>query len=73
MGVVHGSPKPKHWLRPVGAPVEDVRIIDFGAARVLDADDVPPKLRRDWFVLAQDEFTRAVWDEYAELLHALGL
>lgn len=72
-GVVHGSPKPKHWLRPRGAPVDDIKIIDFGAARVLEGEDVPPELKRDWYVLPPDEFRECVFHEYRELLSALGL
>lgn len=72
-GVVHGSPKPKHWLRPPGAPIDALKIIDFGAALILDGEDVPPELKREWCVLGQEKFMRCVLDEYRDLMRALGL
>lgn len=74
LGVVHGSPKPKHWLRRPGEPISEIKIIDFGAARVLDGEDLPDELRRKgWLVLSAEEFKESVWDEYVDLMRALGL
>jgi len=55
-GVLHGSCKMRHWVKPTLAPISSLKLIDFGRSCVRDDGykDVPPGVT----VLSKDEFTR---------------
>lgn len=72
-GVIHGSPWPKHWLRAAGAPIAELRLIDFGLGRVREAEGVPEGLRRCGRVHGLSVFERLAREEMSRVKDRLRL
>lgn len=70
-GVVHVSASPKHWLRPAGAPISALRLIDFGTSCVLDREGVPAGLRAHGRVMSAGVFAINVLAEVERVKNIL--
>lgn len=71
-GIIHRSCGSKHWLRPDGAPVSALRLIDFGDSQVLDATDVPMWAKLSGRVVTKERFEKNAVRELSNVRRTLG-